>query len=270
VLRQAWWRLVSFVGALLMVAAGFDEIFCGRLRGIGWLLAAGIVAKVTTALLRRSEGMKFNRLKSGELRNRALRMAGWMGVKLDRVYMVPAGKGHLTNAYGMSNAIALTDNLGKYLSKEQVDSVIAHELGHVKLKHGRRSLLLVVALFSALALISFRLSARAPLLLSVVRFVVIFAPLMVIYYVSRRFEYAADREAVALTGDHETAIRALANLYYAAEAPTRFGRFSELFATHPALLRRAYAIGKLGQIPAQRLSHILADVGLASAGAPAD
>lgn len=113
--RRACWRLVSFVLPLLMVAAGFDSIFERRFVGIAWLVSAGIISRLGTAFFRRAEGMKFNRLRSGEIRNRALRMAKRMGLSLDHVYIVPAGKGHLTNAYGMSNAIALTDNLGKYL-----------------------------------------------------------------------------------------------------------------------------------------------------------
>ena len=81
--------------------------------------------------LRRAEGLKFNTLKSGELRNRALNIARRMGVALSRVYVVPAGRGHLTNAYGMSHAIGLTDNLGKYLTKAETEFVIAHEVAHV-------------------------------------------------------------------------------------------------------------------------------------------
>jgi Zn-dependent protease with chaperone function len=153
--RQVWWRLMSFVIPLLMVAAGFSTILDGKVKGIGWLLAAGAVSKVGTGFLRRAEGMRFNALKSGETRNRALNLASRMGVTLSRIYVVPAGKGHLTNAYGMSNAIALTDNLGKYLTNTEKDYVIAHELAHVKLKHGRKELLLVVTIFSAMTLLVF-------------------------------------------------------------------------------------------------------------------
>ena len=63
-----------------------------------------------------------NTLKSGEFRNRALLLAKEMAITLQRVFIVPSGKGHLTNAFGMSSAIGLTDNLGKYLTKEQVHS----------------------------------------------------------------------------------------------------------------------------------------------------
>src|SRR5208282_1992236 len=93
--RRTWWRLASFVIPLQMVAAGFTAIFNGKISGTAWLLSAGVVSRIGTGFLRRAEGIKLNRLKSGELRNRAFKMAGQMGVTLQRVYMVPAGKGHL-------------------------------------------------------------------------------------------------------------------------------------------------------------------------------
>jgi Zn-dependent protease with chaperone function len=132
--------------------------------------------------------MKFNRLKSGELRNRALKMADHMGVTISRVYIVPAGKGHLTNAYGLSDAIGLTDSLGQYLTKTQIDYVMAHELAHVSLKHGRKQLLLVLGMFFALSLVLFRLSHYALALLPFAEIAVVIGPLIAIYYFSRRFE----------------------------------------------------------------------------------
>lgn len=260
-LRQAWWRLVSFVIPLLMVAAGFDSILEGRVRGVVWLFAAGVVARIGTGFLRRAEGMKFNALKSGELRNRALSLANGMGVTLGRVYVVPAGKGHLTNAYGMSNAIALTDNLGKYLTKIQIDYVIAHELAHVKLKHGRKQLLLWITVFSTMVLFLFLLRQQAMPFRPLLQFVAMVGPLIVLYYCSRRFEYSADREAVDFTDDPETAIRALANLNKFRELPEAHDRFAELFMTHPTFAQRVQAIAN-GHMPADLVAEILKDSGV--------
>jgi Zn-dependent protease with chaperone function len=215
--RRTWWRLASFVIPLQMVAAGFTAIFDGKISGTAWLLSAGVVSKIGTGFLRRAEGMKFNLLKSGELRNRAFKMASQMGVTIARVYMVPAGKGHLTNAYGMSNAIGLTDNLGKYLTKAQVDSVIAHELAHVKLRHARKHLLLVIGIFSTMTVLLFRFSQHAFHLRPLAQFAVIFGPLGVIYYFSRRFEYSADRVEVEFTGEPEL-------LYEACSTCTKLAR----------------------------------------------
>ena len=255
--RQVCWKLVSFAIPLLMVAAGFSTILNGKLKGIGWLFAAGVVSKVGTGFLRRAEGLRFNALKSGETRNRALSLASRMRVTLSRVYVVPAGKGHLTNAYGTSNAIALTDNLGKYLTKIEKDYVIAHELAHVKLKHGRKELLLIFVIFSTMTLLVFLLRQQTGPFRPLLQLVAMFGPLVALYYCSRRFEYSADREAIDFTGDPETAIRALANLHHLRELPAAHDRFTELFMTHPTFTRRVQVIANDGHVPADRVSDIL-------------
>ena len=125
-------------------------------------------------------------------------MARNMGTVIQKVYIVPAGKGHLTNAFGASNAIGLTDNLGKYLTKEQVDYVIAHELAHVKQKHGRKQFWATVTIFSATGLLLFLLPAVALRFRPLLDLTVIIVPILTVLFLSRRFEYAADREALTL------------------------------------------------------------------------
>ena len=262
-LRQAWWRLVSFVIPLLMVAAGFEFILERNLGGIAWLLAAGVVSKIGTGFLRRAEGLKFNTLKSGEYRNRALRVARGMDVTLRRVFVVPAGKGHLTNAYGMSNAIALTDNLGLYLNDRQIEFVTAHEVAHVKLRHGRKHLLLVVTIFSTTVLSLFLFPLQTEHFRPLFQVVAIFGPLIALYYCSRRFEYSADRKAIEFTDDPEIAIRALAKLHQVLESPAASDAFTELFMTHPTFAHRVGAIVKNGQVPVERLTRILEEAGMA-------
>jgi Zn-dependent protease with chaperone function len=260
-LRHSWWTVVKFVIPLLMVAAGFDSILDGRIRGFVWLGAAGVIAKIGTGFLRRAEGLKFNALKSGETRNRALSISTRMGVTLNRIYVVPAGKGHLTNAYGMSNAIALTDNLGRYLTKPQIDYVIAHELAHVKLKHGRKQLRLWIAVFSTTAVFLLVLRQHAFPLQPFFRFVAMLGPLMILYYCSRLFEYAADNEAVAFSDDRETAILALANLHKFRELPEAHDPLTELFTTHPTFSKRVRAIAR-DHMPSDRLGDILRKSGV--------
>ena len=110
-----------------------------------------------------------------------------MDVTLRKVFVVPAGKGHLTNAYGMSNAIALTDSLGQHLNDRQMDFVVAHEVAHVKLKHGRKELLLVVTIFTitALSLFLFSLQIKNLRPLSpLFQLLAIFGPLVALYYLN--------------------------------------------------------------------------------------
>ena len=254
--RQAWWRLVSFAIPLLMLAAGFELILDREIRGIAWLLAAGAVSKIGTGFLRRAEGLKFKTLKSGEYRNRALRIARGMEVTLHKVFVVPAGKGHLTNAYGMSNAIALTDSLGQHLNDRQMDFVVAHEVAHVKLKHGRKHLLLVVAIFTITALSLFLLSLQTKNLHPLFQLLALFGPLIALYYCSRRFEYSADREAIGFTDAPEIAVQALAKLHQFRELPAASDPLTELFMTHPTFAHRVGAIVDHGQIPAERLPPV--------------
>jgi hypothetical protein len=87
-----------------MLATGFDALMDG-LWGVAWLFLAGMVARIGTAFLWRAEGIKLNTLKSCELRNRAVLLQGKWEPPFERVFIVPSGKGHLTNAFGMSSAI---------------------------------------------------------------------------------------------------------------------------------------------------------------------
>jgi Zn-dependent protease with chaperone function len=260
--RRAWWSVVQNVISMLMVAAGFEAIYSGQYIGILWLFGAAVTHRVGLVFQRLAEGMRFNRLKSGELRNRSFAIARKMGINLNSVCMVPAGKGHLTNAFGASNMIALTDALPKFLNERQVDSVIAHELIHVKHKHGRMGSFIIVATFSALMLLMFKIPGRMMQFRPLLDITVIYLPMIVYYYSSRCAEFEADREAVFYTGDPETAIRGLANLYQSASVPVRCNKLSELFQTHPSLTRRVLAIAQVGEMPKDRVTKVLRETGL--------
>ena len=93
---------------------------------------------VGTIRLRIAQGMKLRSVKSGTLYGRAMHLARNAGAKLKRVYVVPPGRGDLTNAFGSSESIAMTDNFGEYLHGPQLDFVIGHELAHAKNKHTRK------------------------------------------------------------------------------------------------------------------------------------
>src|SRR5882672_3525444 len=64
--RRAWWSVVQNVISMLMVAVGFEAIFAGRYGGILWIIAAAVVHRVGMVCLRFAEGMRINRLKSGD------------------------------------------------------------------------------------------------------------------------------------------------------------------------------------------------------------
>ena len=86
-----------------------------------------------------------------------------------------------------------------------------------------------------------------------------FVPVLTFYFLSRRFEYAADAAGVELTRNPVTAIRALVNLHRITEVPMDCDKVTELFMTHPALTRRARAIGEKGGIFPDRTNEAIGE-----------
>lgn len=264
ILRLAFWSAVAPPVALLMVAAGFHAILEGLWAGVFWLVGAGIAAVVGPIQLRSAQGIMLRRVKSGTLYNRAFRLARKVGVDLDRVYVIPPGRGHLTNAFGLWRGIALTDNFGEYLSGRQLDFVIGHELAHVKGRHTRKQFSVVLLLFVGLALLLSKLSPLATAFRPIVVLLVLFVPLLTIYSLSRYFEYSCDREGIHFTDDPESGLHALVNLYRMTGSPITCNRIVELFMTHPSLTNRLEAITRAAEIPVSRASAVLIEEDLQS------
>jgi Zn-dependent protease with chaperone function len=259
-------RLVNYAEWFLseVVAAGFHEILGGQWVGTFWLVAAGIVAVVGPMRLHSAQGIRLRRVKSGTLYNRAFRLARKVGVDLKRVYVVPPGRGHMTNAFGLWRGIALTDNFGEYLSGPQLDFVIGHELAHVKGRHARKRFVFILLLFAILASLSFWLSPVTMLLRPILILFALLVPLLTIYFISRYFEYSCDREAIGFTNDPEAGLHALANLYRMTGSPVTCIRIVELFMAHPSLTNRLDAIARAGEIPIGRATAVLVEEGLQS------
>lgn len=262
-LRLTLWRTVSPTVAILLLASGFDAFYERQFVGIVWLVLAAIAAMLGTLRLRLAEGMKLQEVKGGELYKRTFGLAKITKTPLKRVYIVPAGRGHLTNAYGTSHCIAVTDNYGKFLKSAELDFVIGHELGHAKAKHGRKSLLIMAGVIATMALVSFVMLTFLITFRPFFDMLVVFVPILTFYSLSRHHEYVADAAGVELTGDPEAGIHALVSLHRVAEAPMHCDRLTELFMTHPSLTRRASAIGVKGGISPDRIREAVGETELA-------
>jgi Zn-dependent protease with chaperone function len=258
-LRLTLWRTVSPTVAILLLARGFNAFYERRLVGIVWLVIAAIAAMLGMLRLRSAEGMKLQEVKGGELYKRAFVLAKLTKTPLKRVYVVPACRGHLTNAYGGAHTIAMTDNYGKFLTSAELDFVIGHELGHAKAKHGRKKLLITATVIAGIVLASFVMSPFLFPFRPLFDVLVVFAPILTFYSLSRRFEYAADATGVELTRNPEAAIHALVNLHRITEAPIHCDKLTELFMTHPALTRRARAIGEKAGISPDRTREAIGE-----------
>jgi len=254
--RLALWRTLSSTLPLLLFAFGVDGILERNRVAVLWLFAAGLTALVALARLRWVEGVRFRPVKSGDFYKRAFVLAKRMGVPLRRVAVVPFGRGHLSNAYSRSDEIAITDDYGHWLTGPRLDFVVGHELAHAKNKHGRKKLLITIAVFVAVSLPAFALPHLHGSWHVLFNIGVIVVPVLISESVSRRFEYVADRDAVELTGDVIAATQSLVDLYRRADVPAEMGMMQRLLSSHPGLWQRIEAISCTGKVSADDLARI--------------
>ena len=255
ILRLTTWSTIGQTVPLLMVAISIDFLRQHAFVGLIWLTSAAPVALIATLRLRAAEGFKPHNVHSGELHKRAFVIAKRMGVRLRDVYVVPSGRGRITNAFGgIPRSIGVSDDYGKWLKGSQLDFVVGHELAHIKQNHVLKELALLPFLFCVIAGLGVALP-RVPAVRSVLPFVAVFAPLLVFYFVSRRFEYAADRIGVEIAGDVKAAVEALKSLHRHTQQADEFSRIAELFSTHPALSQRVNAIIALHPMDIRKASQ---------------
>ena len=175
---------------------------------------------------------KFEPLKEGEFRKRILDLADQVGFKTSGIFSMDGSKRSAhSNAYftgiGKSKRIVLFDTLIEQMSMEQGLAVLAHEMGHYKMKHIQRMLIiqavfLLVGLFVLSLLLDFKpvYSAfglapshhAALVLFSLLSGAVTFylGPLMNL--LSRKHEYEADRFAALTLRDSKPMEEALISL----------------------------------------------------------
>ena len=103
---------------------------------------------------------KYEPLKEGEFRERILALARQVGFKTNGIYSMDGSKRSAhSNAYftgiGKAKRIVLFDTLIEHMSIDQGLAVLAHEMGHYKMKHIRRMLVVqTVFLFIGLYILS--------------------------------------------------------------------------------------------------------------------
>lgn len=175
---------------------------------------------------------KFEPLASGELRDRILALANQIGFEASGIFLMDGSKRSAhSNAYftgiGKAKRIVLFDTLVEQMTIDQGVAVLAHEMGHYKMKHIRRMMIVQsVILFIGLYILS-RLVNYEPLftafgvqpsnhaalvLFSLLSgpFTFYLAPLM--NFLSRKHEYEADRFAAITLGSGKPMEEALINL----------------------------------------------------------
>jgi STE24 endopeptidase len=210
---------------------------------------------------------KFTPLPEGSLRERLLALAQRTGFRARAIEVMDGSKrSRHSNAFftglGRFRKIVLFDTLVAQLTEPELEAVLAHEIGHFKLKHILKHLLLSTAgsfvafyLISALARaesfqrgFGFEPGSIAPALLlfgllaGAASFW--FSPLT--HWWSRRHEYAADAFAAETTRSPGALVGALRKLNEKNLSNlTPHPLYSGFYYSHPTLLERERALRKL-------------------------
>jgi STE24 endopeptidase len=211
---------------------------------------------------------KFHALEPGSLRDGIDQLAQKIGFATNGIFVMDAsrrsshGNAYFTGVFGKKR-IVLFDTLVKDLSASQVIAVLAHELGHFKLHHVRKGLILSIIssfiMFYLLGLLlpyrefyqAFRFdgfSAHAALVVfpawaGIAGFC--FQPLGT--WISRRHEFEADRFAHAALGAADDLVNALRVLREKSSAmPFAHWLYSTWYYSHPPMIERIRALRSLG------------------------
>ena len=232
--------------------------------GLWWLFAFGFMILVTAILTRLAPILilplffKLEPLADGELRKRLLDLAQRCGTKVIDVFQIDfSTKTSTANAmvmgWGKTRRIAISDTLLQQYTPEEIEVIMAHELGH----HRHRDIARLITAQSALMLLGFYLAnlalrwavpvldfdsisdvAALPLLaLALVAFAIVATPLANAY--SRRVEKAADSYALTATANPDAFISMLTRLTDQNLSESHPGRWVELlFYDHPPYNRR--------------------------------
>jgi len=205
-------------------------------------------------------------LEEGELRSAIETMAQKAGFKLKNIYVIDNSKRSTkSNAYftglGPKKRIVLFDTLIKELDTAEIVAVLAHEIGHYRLKHTLTGLILSV-LESGISLFILSLLIDNPALsaamgstqpsfhMGLIAFGILYAPISFflgigLNILSRKNEYAADRFA-AQQGQSENLIRALKKLSARNLSNlTPHPIYVFFHYSHPTLLQRIQELRKM-------------------------
>jgi len=239
-----------------------------RLAGNWWWLPAGVAFALCFVLLAQLTPVlilplffKFKPLADEDLSARLTALCERTGARVRGIYEWGlSSKTRRVNAalvgWGPTRRVILSDNLVKDFASLEVEVILAHELGHQRLRHMPQLLMVQIALtFIAFALadLIFRALgstlglkvlddvAGLPLLVLVFALVGLLA-LPLVNLLSRRLEQAADRFALKSTGlsDHFiSAMERLSSLNLSESDPHPVIEF--LFLSHPSPARRIQA-----------------------------
>ena len=249
---------LGFMGRLAVAIWGFWLLLAllplqapsaGRFDWIVALIAAGVLAVWNTradVVLRRM--LRSRPIEDPELLARFRAVAERSSVAMPNFEWVPLGGGAISNAIALPalprSSVLFTETLLSHMDADEAVAICAHEIAHLE-HHTPRVLrritlvhLATIAIAAILAVLPRLAGWDSTMLTSVLWVLVLFAVIAWRAHDRQKHETASDLRAVALTGDAEALVRALAKLYTFARMPRRIDADMERRATHPSLARR--------------------------------
>lgn len=260
--------------SLLYFAASFFFVKCPE----SWWIVLAVILMALVALINLIYPKfiapifnKFQPLEDGELKTRLENMLEKAGFSSDGLFVMDASKrSKHSNAYfsgfGKAKRIVLYDTLIKTLTVDEIESVMAHEVGHYKLHHITRRMLLMFPVILTGSFLFFKITHIPALYtgfgfkianINAMQFVGIdlvirlFSGLSILInpvlnFFSRRNEYAADRYSAKLCETGKPLITALIKLNsenLSELIPPKL--YSAFHYSHPTLAERVVALEKI-------------------------
>ncbi len=265
------WMLTIIIGGLL---AGLVIWFYYQTTTMFWIYTWALISffSIFIAMFYSSLIVPlFNKqtpLEEGELKNAVVEFSKKAGFKLDNIFVINGSKrSSKANAYfsglGAKKRIVLYDTLINDLEVEEIVAVLAHEIGHYKLKHTRNSMILsilqsgiilyILSLFIGANVLSNALGAeKANFELGLVAFGILFSPIssilgLVMNQLSRKNEFQADHFATKfglgnqlINALKKLSVNSLTNL-------TPHPAYVFAYYSHPPIYERIKAINSYTQ-----------------------
>jgi Zn-dependent protease with chaperone function len=238
-----------------------------RVAMFSWLAAFGAYKGITWLAWRWSFA-DLRILDVGDLRERAALIGRLAGVELKSVYVLGTRIPREANAFALAGGnMILTRSLLDNLTRREVDSVMAHEVGHLVGKHiGLRTTMFWVyflVLGPAMAVLIGKLGLPPAIA------AIPFAPMiyvMVAARLSQRHEFSADAKSVRLTNDPQGMIAALSRLAQMTHLPVDWGGMQGSILSHPSMRNRILAIAREFGVPDERALELLANPDVLESG----
>ncbi len=264
--QWTWENLKSaFVAAVIGIPVLFVFFYSLRTFGENWWLPFSLLMFVLSVVLAKFLPVvilplfyKIKPLENQSLKSKVENLARKAGLQIENLYQFNMSKNTkkanaMFTGLGKTKKIILGDTLLEKFNDDEIETVIAHELGHYKHKHIIKNIIIgtvssfltfyLMAYFYKMSLSWFGFSDIAQIdaipLLSLWAMVIGLLLEPVTNMISRKFEYEADKYAVISTGKREVFIRALEKLTEQNLSDKEPHPFVEwFFYSHPSINNR--------------------------------